>query len=150
MDQYFKALPYAQEWSFREESDLCFEPEYKTRKFYSKDPTVDIPLGCYLIQKIANIDKKCTSCGRPKYNHNSIFYHGKCMIRIEIEEIHNFNYNTAVVMGLSELEEQPLANLVINKEKLQMQLRDKIKSTLSPKEVIISYFECEDCQLKLC
>jgi hypothetical protein len=31
-----------------------------------------------------------------------------------------------------------------------MQLRDKIKSTLSPKEVITSFFECEDCRMKFC
>lgn len=96
LDQYFKALPYQREWAFNYESDLCFEPEYKTRKFYSKDPTVDIPLGRYLLQKVSNIDKKCTSCGRPKYNHNSIFYHGRSMIRVEVFE-NKFNAFKAIV-----------------------------------------------------
>lgn len=31
-----------------------------------------------------------------------------------------------------------------------MQLRDNTKSTLNPREHISSYFECEDCQAKLC
>lgn len=150
LEQYFKQLPYAREWSFREESDLCFEPEYKTRKFYSKDPTNDIPLGCYLVQKVANIDRKCASCGRPKYNHNSVFYYGGCMIRIEVQEQHNFDYNRAIVSALEELGDEKTNNLVLTKEKLQMQLRDKVKSTLSPKEVIACYFECEDCGHRFC
>jgi hypothetical protein len=102
---------------------LCFESEYKTGKFYFKDPLKDIPLGRYLLLKVANIDKKCLQCGRPKYKHNSIFYYGRCMVRIEVVES-KFNVNRALMSMLDEhIEDNPASNIVVTKEKLQMQLK---------------------------
>jgi hypothetical protein len=76
---------------------------------------VDIPLGRYLLLKIANIDKKCLSCDRSKYKHSSIFYFGYCMVRIEVVE-NRLNMNRALMSILEEYkEDDSVSNIVITK-----------------------------------
>lgn len=121
LDTYFKKRPYSFEWPFEDQSDLCLRPEYKSQKFYSKESTVDIPLGIYIVLKVGGLDRKCQSCGRPKYNHSTALYFNGCLIRISASE---GKYHRVITNIVDESQEQePNASIVMASEKIQMKLK---------------------------